>query len=483
MKYKIIPLLLLLSGLTALYSCRKDFKEINKNPNASTTATPEALLGPALYGTVNNNLSRAMRLNNVLMQDHVPLSNNNDIGRYMIRPSESDYMWNNWYLQLNNFRDMYLKATDVNDTTMMGIALICDVWVSSLITDMFGDVPYFEAARGREGIYEPKFDAQQEIYADLYVKLEQANQLLALNKAVASDKKAADPLFQATPLLWRRFGNSLYLRLLMRASGKSQLNTAAEVTRIVETEADAYPMISSNEESAVLKFSTTPPYVSEFYNYRDYDFNGAVSLSEFFINNLNQWHDPRLSLWATEASLGVYLGVPSGYAEGQVPEQMSTYLAALKNNPLIGNIMNYAEVQFLLAEAALKGMIGTPAKDYYQEGVNNAITFWDKEVPEDYLGLEGIAWSEANSMEQKMELIHVQKYYSLFFTDFQQWSEYRRTGHPVLPLGAGVQNNGQMPARFKYPVYVQSVNREHYNEAVSRMGGDDINIKVWWNQP
>lgn len=474
---------LLLVTVLLISSCRKDFKEINKNPNASITATPESLLAPALYNVVNGNLNRALRLNNILMQDHVPLSNNNDIGRYMIRPSESDFMWNNWYLQLNNFRDMYNKANDVNDTTLMGVALICDVWLSSQITDMFGDVPYFNAVKGKDGIYEPAFDPQQDIYTDLFVKLESANRFLGLNKALTAEKKAADPLYQGDPALWRKFGNSLYLRLLMRVSDKSEMNVPATVRRIVETEASKYPLMAAITESAVLRFTTTPPYISEFYNYRDYDFNGAVSLSEFFINNLNQWKDPRLTAWATEASLGVYLGVPSGYAEGQVPEQMSTYLAALKNNPLLGNIMNYAELQFLLAEASLKGMISAPVQDFYENGVTNAITFWGKVVPENYLATEGIAWSAGDSPEQKMEQIHLQKYYTLFFTDFQQWSEYRRTGHPVLPRGAGVQNNGLMPARFKYPVYVQSVNSANYNAAVNRMGGDDLNIKVWWNKP
>lgn len=480
---KYINYLLLLSTILATSSCRKDFKEINKNPNASVIATPESLLAPALYNVVNSNLNRALRLNNVLMQDHVPLSNNNDIGRYMIRPSESDFMWNGWYLQLNNFRDMYAKANDVNDTTLMGVALICDVWLSSQLTDMFGDVPYFNAVKGKDGIYEPEFDQQQDIYTDLFVKLEKANRFLGLNKALAAEKKAADPLYQGDPALWRKFGNSLYLRLLMRVSGKSEMSAPATIHRIVETEAATYPMMTANTESAVLRFTTTPPYISEFYNYRDYDFNGAVSLSEFFVNNLNQWKDPRLTAWATEASLGVYLGVPSGYAEGQVPEQMSSYLAALKNNPLMGNIMNYAELQFLLAEASLRGMISTPAQDLYEKGVTNAITFWGKEVPADYLIKEGIAWIADGSMEQKMELVQLQKYYALFFTDFQQWSDYRRTGYPQLPRGAGVQNNGLMPARFKYPVYVQSVNSANYNAAVSRMGADDLNTKVWWNKP
>ncbi len=102
-------------------------------------------------------------------------------------------------------------------------------------------------------------------------------------------------------------------------------------------------------------------------------------------------------------------------------------------------------------------MISAPAQEFYEKGVTNAITFWGKELPDAYLATEGIAWSGDSSPEQKMEMIQLQKYYALFFTDFQQWSEYRRTGYPVLPRGAGVQNNGLMPSRFKYPVYVQSV--------------------------
>ncbi len=481
---KRLAILFLLFIIIGFYSCRKDFKEINTNPNASVAAMPEALLTPALYSVVNANLNRAMRLNNVLMQDHVPLSNNNDIGRYLIRPSESDYMWNNWYLQLNNFRDMYQKADAINDTTLMGMALICDVWLSSQITDMFGDAPYFNAVKGKDGIYEPEFDAQKDIYTDLFAKLETANTFLGLNKALTAEQKTADPLYQGDPAKWRKFGNSLYLRLLMRVSGKSEMNAAATIARIVETEAAEYPIMTANTESAVLRFTTTPPYISEFYNYRDYDFNGAVSYSEFFINNLNSWKDPRIVKWATEATLGVYLGVASGYAEGEVPERMSSYLAALKNEPLLGNIMNYAELQFLLAEAAMKGFItGTTAQAYYEKGVENAITFWSLELPEGHLQKEGIAWNEGATTEQKMELIMVQKYYALFFTDFQQWTEYRRTGHPVLPVGEGVQNSGQMPSRFKYPVYVQSVNAANYDIAVSRMGGDDLNTKVWWNKP
>ncbi|WP_055562896.1 SusD/RagB family nutrient-binding outer membrane lipoprotein [Hymenobacter sp. AT01-02] len=81
-----------------------------------------------------------------------------------------------------------------------------------------------------------------------------------------------------------------------------------------------------------------------------------------------------------------------------------------------------------------------------------------------------------------LERIMLQKYYALFFTDYQQWFEYRRTGLPVLPRGQDLQNGGIMPTRFKYPLIVQTNNTTNYRAAVERMGSDDVNTKVWWER-
>ena len=481
--------LILLSGLLLNTSCKKDFKEINTDPNRSAAALPEALLTPSLWDVVTRNNNRALRLTHELMQDHVAISDGDEIHRYVVRPGESDYMWNNWYLQLTNFKDMYTRANDLNNKTFMGIALICEVYVTSLITDTYGDVPYSEAGKGREGSYQPKFDRQEDIYKDLFRKLEEANTLLAEGTTMTAEQLAYDPLYgrntgatsASTITNWRKFGNSMYLRLLMRVSGKPETNAAAKIREIVESNAANYPIMSSNEESAVVRYTMTPPYTSSFYGGRPFDFSGNNGLTEFFINTLNQWNDPRRTRWATIDG-GTYIGVPSGYARGQVPEKRSTYLDALMNEPLLGNIMNYAELQFLLSEAALKGYISADAKTYYDNGVINAITFWGVAVPEGQLENEFIKWNPEESMDRKMEKIHLQKYYTLFFTDFQQWFEHRRTGHPVLPKGAGLENGGQMPSRLRYPVNVQSLNSANYAAAVAAFGPDDMNTKVWWNK-
>ncbi len=475
-------------------SCAKNFQDINTNPNTLPNVRPEVLMEPAIYDVVSRNLTRNLRLNNELMQVHVTVINSDQIHRYIIRPTESNYMWENWYLQLTNFKDMYDQAEFLGEPALQGVARIMEAYVFSLLTDTYGDVPYSQANLGRDsGIFQPKFDTQKDIYRDLFVKLEEANTLLSTAAAPSDDIAKLEPLYGSQLSAagqtaqfnnyWRRFGNTLYLRLLLRVAHKSELNTAAEIRRIVETEAANYPMFQNNAASAVLRFKTAQPYQSPFANYRDYDFNGENGLTQFFINTLNNWADPRRAVWANPVGVSNYEGIPSGYLPGAQPERLSTYRVALKNEPLLGNIINYPELQFMLAECALKGYITGNEKTYYDNGVTNAITFWNLAVPDTLLANPFVSLDSVSTFEEKLERIITQKYFTYFFTDFQQWFEYRRTGYPDLPIGPGVENNGEMPARFKYPVTVQTLNVQNYAAAVASMGGDDLNVKVWWQKP
>ena len=491
--FKLYIASLLAGGLLLTTSCTKGLEGMNVNPNNSSNATPDQLIGPAIYDVVTRNLNRNHRLVGDLMQDHVTRIDNDEVHRYVIRPNESDYMWNNWYLQLTNFKDMYSGAEILGNKTYMAISLICQAWVYSLITDTFGDVPFSESNKGRDRILTPKFDSQKDIYAGIFAMLDSANTLLKSPTTMTLDQMKLDVLYgtAATSAIytanWRKFGNSLYLRLLMRVSSKTDpiakgLTPVEKIKEIAETKRAEYPMFVNNNESAILRFAGVAPTLSPFANWRDYDWNGAISLSHFFVNNLKEWNDPRITKWATLWN-GTYEGIESGYELTKVPDARSTYHINLKREPLLGNIINYPEVQFLLAEAALKGYISGDPKTFYETGVTNAITLWGLAVPTDHLTNPEVRWDPAEADFAKMEKIHLQKYYTLFFTDFQQWFEYRRTGHPILPKGPGLKNNGQMPSRLFYPVYLQSLNGANYQAAVAAQGADNLNTLVWWQQP
>ncbi|HVG16319.1 MAG TPA: SusD/RagB family nutrient-binding outer membrane lipoprotein, partial [Chitinophagaceae bacterium] len=321
-----------------------------------------------------------------------------------------------------------------------------------------------------------------------------------------------DPVYGGNIALWRKFGNALYLRLLLRVSGKAEASALAiaKIKEIAETKTSDYPIIGSNAESAILKWTGVSPFISPYNTVREQDFR-APGLGAFFIDNLVNWNDPRIDIptygssgfnrWGIAPSSGRYFGLPGGYAPNTNPVRGSffysnTSAVSLQTDPLTGMILNYAEVQFILAEAALKGWINGSPANFYNSGAENSITLWLPNwkttinpvtgLPNNiitYLTAADIEWEDALSLDAKMQRIHLQKYYALFLVDMQQWFEYRRTGYPALPKGPGLRNNGTMPARMTYPVYVQSTNPTNYRLAVEAQGPDVISTPVWWQKP
>ncbi|MEN0052159.1 MAG: SusD/RagB family nutrient-binding outer membrane lipoprotein [Mucilaginibacter sp.] len=495
--YKIICAVMLFAIVQP--ACKKGFEEMNTNPNNSPTSLPEQLLAPALVNVLTANMLQSRRYNNELMQVTVDESDSEGkVFRYDIKNTWGDYTWNNWYLQLTNLKDIYNIAGQplTANKGYQGISLICQAWIYSMLTDTYGDVPYSQSNMGNSGNFQPAFDKQKDIYQGIFKQLEEANTLL---NGAANVLGSSDPVYNGNTSLWRKFGNSLYLRLLLRISGKAEVSASciAKIKEIVDTNAGNYPIMASNTESAVLRWTGTGYLTSPFIGgVREQDWR-APAIASFFLDNLTKWADPRLykGSWSIQAYNGSYVGVPSGYAIGNQPIKKAYFLSnvqgtntsakSLISEPLMGNIMNYPELQFILAEAAAKGWISTPAKTYYDKGVVSAINFWlpDLVVPTDYQTTADIVWDDTAPLDTKMEQIHVQKYYTIFWTDFEQWFEYRRTGHPILPKGPGLVNGGVMPARITYPVYVQSSNPTNYKAAVASQGADVQSTQVWWQKP
>jgi hypothetical protein len=446
---------------------------------------------------------RNRNFNNELMQVTVHVRDaQGQVCRYDYRSSCAEYMYNGWYSELANFKDIDTVAREqLNfNTSYQGISLICQSWIFSLLTDTYGDVPYFQAIKGKREngeILEPAFDTQKDIYQDIFKKLEEANTLLSRRTTIVA---SSDPVFYGNVDRWRKFGNSLYLRLLMRISGKAEVAAMAQakIKDIVETNVANYPIMASNDESAILRWTGSAPYVSPYVAVREQDFR-APGVASFFIDNLVAWNDPRINIslgsnninrWGIAPYQGSFVGVPSGYVPGTVPDKKAyfysnTSTTSLQTDPLTGMMMNYAELKFILAEAALKGWISSNPETHYNDGVYAGIRQWLPTwggTTAGYLDSANMKWTTAPTVDDKMERIHLQKYYALFLTDLQQWFEYRRTGRPTLPKGQGLRNGGVMPARMTYPVYVQSTNPTNYKKAVAAQGPDVISTPVWWQK-
>jgi hypothetical protein len=106
--------------------------------------------------------------------------------------------------------------------------------------------------------------------------------------------------------------------------------------------------------------------------------------------------------------------------------------------------------------------------------IQSSFAQWGAALPTGYLQQDGIAY------EGNLPQVYLQKFISLFFSGFEAWADYRRTGYPQLVPGPANVNDGKIPTRLPYPLQEQTLNATNYQQAVSQMGGDDLNTRLWW---
>lgn len=461
----------------ATMSCSDHLEEININPNAVDRINPGTLLNPIIYEMSTFGTSRANAFTFEIMQVRVPFpSAAGGEHRYDVGTGAGNSTWNTSYRWLLNVKEMQRAAAEADAPNYEAIALTLKAWIYSNLTDSFGNIPMQEAVSAEEGILKPVFDTQEVVYKTILDDLERANSLYDTSSPMAY---GTDLLYGNDVSNWRRFTNSLRLRLLLRVSKREEMNAFARMAEIINNPTQN-PVFTSNAQAAILDITGVDPNMSPWGRASDFTLNTVGS--EFFIDNLNELNDPRAEKFytpakATDGSTLGYRGVPSGYDPIQQfdfqPSGMNTDLVVA---PMISVIMSYAEVEFIKAELAQKGAISANAETHYNAGVKAAIEQWGATVPSDYFD------NPAATYNGTFERIMLQKYLALFFNDYQQWFEYRRTGLPVLPKTEAMVNDKQVPVRFVYPEEVKIYNRANYEDAVTQMGGDDINIKGWWEK-
>ncbi len=466
--------------LILISSCTSDFEEINADPNRIEEISPATLLNPIIYGLASHNIGRADAITFNLMQVSLPFpSVSGGLHRYDVSMNIGSSSWNNYYRWLKNIQEMQTAADTFEDNNYKAIALTLKAWVYANLTDLFGPVPMTEAVMGEENILYPSFDSQEFVYQSILEDLEEANQLYNEEESMVY---LEDILFQNDVVRWKKFTNSLHMRLLLRISNREETNAFQKLTQLVQNP-EIYPVFENTEESAILQVTGVEPNVSPWG--RPQDFRLSTKIASFFLDHLNEWEDPRRSIIATEATQEIdsvitsigYVGIPSAYEgpESQFNYEASTFNIQQVENPMQIFLLTYAEVEFINAELAQRGYISN-AEEHYINGVTAAIEQLGAEIPENYFDNNTTAYN--GSLEQIM----LQKYYALYFTDYQQWLEYRRTGLPELPTTSTMFNNGVMPSRFYYPSDLAVENPQGYQQALEMLGGsDDINIKVWWD--
>lgn len=480
----------LVQGLLFFSACTDSFEEINTNPNNPDSVSPELLVAGIQRDIMNTLVHESWVIGTTVIQ-HTAKNTSTNPDRYIW--GERNQIWDAVYDNMREVANILKQTSAEKDNNYRGVALVLRAWLFSLVTDCYGDVPYIEAIQGKEGVLSPVYDKQGTIYAGILADLAEANLLLTNAENIENDF-----IYRGDVKKWRKLSNSLRLRYLLRISGR--IDVRATMQEILANSAK-YPLMESNADNAAYTFSAAAPDQFPLLSLRIGSFNESRA-SKTFIDKLEQIKDPRIAVFFrptqhTESTPSpeddLYAGIPNGLTDVNAirynggPEFQSRigslfYEQAITEKGLQtakGIIMTYAELQFVLAEAAERNFIIANPEAHYKNGIQASFQFYGINAGQDYFLQKAILYEGSDA--QQLEKILTQKWISLFFHGFEAWFDWRRTGYPVLKPGVENENSDKIPVRFIYPIIEQSLNANNRNEAVVRQGPDDINTRVWWD--
>ncbi len=501
---KKICLLITILVIVFNFQACDDFGDMNKNPNAPTSIAnnPELLMTYLTRSFPNQMAIEFWSDGGSLMAQY-----NAKIvftGFDLFDWGSNSGLWNSLYTYIRNSNNLMEIGHDgyiATATTLRSLMFL-------ILTDLWGDVPYSEAGKAKtDKIYTPKYDTGEFIYTELLKELDKANDLYASNPPGIK----GDVLLSGNLTLWRKFNNSIMLRMYMRMSEVRPDVARAGFEKILSNPGK-YPILSEMNDNIALNYLAAQPNTWPIHTSRVGSFD-ENRLSETLESVLKAYDDPRLAAWfrPTENSVQtgnlVWEGMRNGLSDGVAynykggPLNLSRWGRMFFESPNAaqGILMLHSEVEFLIAEAIQRGWISGDQKTHYEKGITSSFEYWSKravvagltlEMPSDYLTRNASPKTPYNSdfnipvaYNGSREQILVQKWLANFLNGYEGFHDFCRTGVPnLIKPGPDAQYN-QYPSRYIYPASEQALNGANRAEAVSRLSqGDDNRSKVWWQK-
>ena len=545
---------MLLISSYAFFSCSDEYMEsMNTDTSKAETIDPNAQLTTAIlqtYGDLEMVQTYRSYLYAFTQQLMGCWNTTNYGGRHTLDNNEMSHIWKTFYpIAIKNLVDAESRTAGDEEKVNINAAIsIYKIYLMSVLTDIYGDIPYSEAGRGYiDGISTPQYDTQESIYYNFFTELKMATMLMNAGK----DKITGDVIFKGDVSKWIKLGNSLRLRYAMRISDVEPEKAQKEFEDVLSGNCDIINDINENalityidkafsfgQESytdyrgnalSQLLFGNDPAnnpgylcstFFNELYNSNDprtfrigrfyYDGLMSSTSSDNRVDLTQEMIDKNITFQPRDPGAYSWEPWPAGY-ESDILKTMS------ENNPSInysldretepklasnflkgdnpGVIMTSAEVKFLLAEAKLKGWnVEGDVYELYKSGVREAMDFLTynykcEEITDEefdkYMAENGIGYTN----EQKKESINKQAWILHFTNPTECWANLRRSGYPRLKspeeygYGQFLTGGNDIPVRLCYPVLESSYNKDNYQKALDRMGGENSwHTPVWWDK-
>ena len=488
------------SAVVLLTACETDLTGLNANPNNPVDAPAGPLFSNAVRNTVDRFHGAGFELSHVsLFAQHIAQVQYTDEDRYRLRLESVNSFFEQPYVsELEDLEKVIDKATAADAPNTAGPAIVLQQWIYQQMTDLWGDIPYSEALQGdKQGSLKPVYDPQKDIYYGMLASLTSASSSM-LPAGGDAGLGAADPIYGGDVGQWRRFANSLRARLAMRLV---KADPGKADTELRAAFAAAGGVMTSNADNAQLEWPGDGvydnPWASNFGGRDDH------RVSKTLVDTMLALSDPRLPVYAqpTADDPSVYAGLQNGLTNTDAGAQFTAVsrpgaifypgstvygtFGTSAGNRTPSYLMVYAELAFVRAEAAARGIGGLTAgqaQGFYEDGVRASILQWGRSDAQAtaYLAQPGVAYSGGAA---GLAQIGLQKWIALYTQGLEAWSEWRRTGNPATIRPGPAASLPQHVRRLPYPTSEQAVNMASLTEAIARQGPDNMLTRVWWDKP
>jgi hypothetical protein len=494
---KIITLSLACIITMVLPSCKK-YLDVNQNPNVVTAVDPKLLLpsaelaiGSALGVDMNNNAAIWVQY----WTQSVAAGQYKSLEQYQPTANIYDRVWSLFYAQaLPDLQKMQQQAAALNLKQYQAISMILQAYSFQLITDAWGDVPFSEALKGQSedgGITSPKFDRQQDIYDGIITMVD--NGLALINTSDPNHPTTDDLIYGGDMNKWKKFANTLRLKIFMRLSEVNPSKAQAGVSQTI-TLAGPGGFIdynsASNQDAQISYISTSGNQNPLYVEAKFLGQNQVASATS--IDTLKNNADPRIGKFYAAQGGATFNGQRQGITvlPGSVVATIaypSANTAALVSSTASATapvrFMTSYESKLLQAEAVARGWGGAVGSDstlFKQAIIYNFLTFGvdtSSAAAKAYLTSSYWGIYPANgNLQQKIRHIITQKWFCMNGNQaFEAWTEWRRTRYPdFLVISASSQIGNKFPVRFIYPDVEVSRNANF-------PGQKSVTDRVYWD--
>jgi len=485
--------IVLLSAATLLTAgCQKNMSEVlNKDPKSAPSA-----LGTALFSQGEMNLANTITTTSVSVAPFRVISQEWNENEYEY---ESDYnltyynspggFWNNLYvntihnldLAKANYPGQYW-ATPGDLSNSYIITDLLEIYSYYMLVSTYGNIPYSQAEN--DTIPFPVFDDSKTVYEALLTRIDTCIAGLDVTQDAMG---SADLIYSGSTVEWLKFAASLKLKMAMLNATNDPTTTMAKVNQAIGT-----GLFTSNADNALFDYDPASPTNSNpIWQAIEYSGRHDFGPGGLLVSTMNGWNDPRLPFYFTQfdsAYIGGVAGDPNnGY--GSYSDFCCLANASNLYSPsLMGDILDYEEVEFYLAEAQAQGLItGSPSPALaalnYDSAITASIEFWGGTAAQaaTYLAQPTVAYSSAAGNWQ--QVIGYQEFIANYNKNWDSWTDERRLGQPNInvvspPQGAATS----FPLRYTYPPNETTSNSTNTLAAVATLPGgiDALTATLFW---